>query len=130
MVATNGANEISVRGVDRLRDAAEVDVVIDVVGGEEFAGLLDRLKDGGRMAIAGAIAGPIVTLDLRRLYLRQRRLIGSTMHTPKDFAELARIASAGGVEPSVAEVFPLTQIRAAQARFERKDFFGKLVVAP
>ena len=129
-VAANGANEVSVRGVDRIPDVAEVDVVIDVVGGEEFADLLDRLKDGGRMATAGAIAGPIVTLDLRRLYLRQRRLIGSTMHTPNDFAELARIASAGGVEPSVAEVFPLTELHSAQARFQRKDFFGKLVVAP
>jgi NADPH:quinone reductase-like Zn-dependent oxidoreductase len=52
------------------------------------------------------------------------------MHTPHDFAELARIASAGGVEPSVAEVFPLTELHFAQARFQRKDFFGKLVVAP
>ena len=82
------------------------------------------------MATAGAIAGPIVTLDMRRLYLRQRRLIGSTMHTPNDFAELARIASAGGVKPVVADVFPLTELHSAQARFQRKDFFGKLVVAP
>jgi hypothetical protein len=34
------------------------------------------------------------------------------------------------VEPSVAEVFPLTELHFAQARFQRKDFFGKLVVAP
>jgi hypothetical protein len=34
------------------------------------------------------------------------------------------------VEPSVAEVFPLTELHSAQARFQRKDFFGKLVVAP
>lgn len=129
-VAANGADEVSVRGSDRIGDLAEVDVVIDVVGGAEFGDLLDRLTDGGRMATAGAIAGPVVSLDLRRLYLRQRRLIGSTMHAPDDFAELARVASAGAVEPIVAEVFPLRDLHAAQGRFLRKDFTGKLVVEP
>jgi NADPH:quinone reductase-like Zn-dependent oxidoreductase len=125
-----GAGEISVRGTDRLADTAEVDAVVDVVGGEEFGDLLDRLRDGGRMVTAGAIAGPVVSLDLRRLYLRQRRLIGSTMHTPSDFAQLARIAVAGGVRPEVAEVFPLTDLHRAQERFLEKDFVGKLVVSP
>lgn len=129
-VEGSGASEISVRGVDALSEMDEVDAVIDVVGGDEFGELVDRLRDGGRLATAGAIAGPLVTLDLRRLYLRQRRLIGSTMHTPRDFAELARIATAGGIRPHVAEVFPLAELGAAQQRFERKDFFGKLVVEP
>ncbi|MEL6890128.1 MAG: zinc-binding dehydrogenase [Actinomycetota bacterium] len=125
-----GAAEVSVRGVDPISGTAEVDAVIDVVGGDEFPDLVDRLRDGGRLAVAGAIAGPVITLDLRRLYLRQRRLVGSTMHTPRDVAELARIASVGGVDPSVDEIYPLTRLHDAQARFERKDFSGKLVVSP
>ena len=129
-VAQWGAAEVSVRGVDAPGEMAEVDAVVDVVGGDEFGDLLDRLRDGGRMVTAGAIAGPLVSLDLRRLYLRQRRLIGSTMHTPDDFAELARIAAAGGVAPEVADIFPLADLRLAQARFLEKDFFGKLVIAP
>lgn len=107
-----------------------VDVVVDVVGGADFGALLDRLRTGGRMVTAGAIAGPVVPLDLRRLYLRQRRIIGSTMHTPDDFAELARAAVEGGVDPQVAEVFPLTELHAAQRRFVAGDFVGKLVVVP
>jgi NADPH:quinone reductase-like Zn-dependent oxidoreductase len=129
-VEAAGAAEVSVRGVDAVSSLDEVDAVIDVVGGDEFGEIVDRLRDGGRLATAGAIAGPLVTLDLRRLYLRQRHLIGSTMHTPGDFAELARIATDGGVRPHVAAVFPLTELPAAQQRFERKDFFGKLVVVP
>jgi len=125
-----GAHALSVRGVDEISTTPEVDVVVDVVGGDEFGPLLDRLRDGGRMVTAGAIAGPVVQLDVRRLYLRQRRLIGSTMQTPGDFIELARIANDGGVDPVVAEVYPLTELAAAQARFVRKDFVGKLVVAP
>lgn len=125
-----GAHELSVRGEDSVGAIEEVDVVVDVVGGAEFGDLLDRLRDGGRMVIAGAIAGPVVSLDTRRLYLRQRRLIGSTMHAPDDFAELARIANDGGVRPVVAESFPLADLARAQDRFVAKDFVGKLVVTP
>ena len=125
-----GANELSVRDVDALSATAEVDAVIDVVGGDEFGEVLDRLRDGGRMVTAGAIAGPIVSLDVRRLYLRQRRLIGSTMHSPDDFTELARIANASDVQPEVAATFPLVHLADAQARFATKDFTGKIVVTP
>lgn len=125
-----GADELSVRGVDTIAASDEVDVAVDVVGGDEFGEILDRLRDGGRMVVAGAIAGPVVSLDMRRLYLRQRRLIGSTMHTPDDFTELARIAIAGGVRPEVAAVFPLVDLARAQERFTTKDFTGKLVVTP
>lgn len=125
-----GPAEISVRETDRISDIDEVDAVVDVVGGDEFTQLIDRLRDGGRLATAGAIAGPVVSFDIRRLYLRNRRLVGSTMFTPDDFAQLARVANAGGVHPAVAEVFPLEQLSEAQQRFEAKGFFGKIVVDP
>nr|MBP7405314.1 zinc-binding dehydrogenase [Candidatus Microthrix sp.] len=76
------------------------------------------------------IAGPVVPFDLRRLYLNHRRIIGSTMHTLGDFADLAAIAVAGGVEPVVAETYPLTDIAKAQRRFAAKDFVGKLLLEP
>lgn len=129
-IAQTGVAEVSVRGVDRIGALDEVDAVVDVVGGDEFGALLDRLRDGGRLVVAGAIAGPVVPLDLRRLYLRQRTLIGSTMHTREDFAELATIAGAGAIDPPVAACHPLTDIVKAQARFVDKDFIGKLVLEP
>lgn len=128
VIATLGVNEVSVRGVDDLASVAPVDVAVDVVGGPDFGALVDRLRDRGRLVTAGAIGGPVVTLDLRRLYLQQRTLIGSTMHTPAVFAELAATAVAGGVEPLVAATFPLSEIAAAQLRFVAGDFVGKLVL--
>src|SRR5436309_1810648 len=62
-----GADTIIPRNADLLdslgRDAAHV--VVDVVGGPQWPELLEILKRGGRYAVAGAIAGPMVTLDLR-----------------------------------------------------------------
>lgn len=130
LIEATGVAEVSVRGVDDLADLAPVTTVLDVVGGDEFGDLVDLLEDGGQLVTAGAIAGPVVPFDVRRLYLRQRRLFGSTMHSRADFAELARIAVAGGVQPVVAETFPLTRVGDAQARFLAKDFVGKLVLTP
>jgi NADPH:quinone reductase-like Zn-dependent oxidoreductase len=130
VVAALGVAELSIRGRDEIAATAPVDAVVDVVGGDEFGALIDRLRVGGRLVTAGAIAGPVVPFDIRRLYLHHRRIIGSTMHTPSDFAELARIATLGGVHPLVAETFPLADIAEAQARFVAKQFVGKLVLVP
>jgi NADPH:quinone reductase-like Zn-dependent oxidoreductase len=129
-VRAAGADETLRRDLDSLGDLPQVDAVLDVVGGPDFGALFDRLRDGGRLATVGAIAGPVVEFDLRRLYLRHRRLIGSTMHTPRLFSGVAELARAGAVKPRVATTFDLPDIAAAQERFERKDFVGKLVLLP
>jgi NADPH:quinone reductase-like Zn-dependent oxidoreductase len=46
------------------------------------------------------------------------------------FAELASIAVGGGIEPLVADTYPLAEIAAAQERFVAGDFVGKLVLVP
>ncbi len=125
-----GPTEITVRDTNDLPSLAPVDAVVDVVGGPEFGQFVDALRTGGRLVTAGAIAGPVVSLDIRRLYLGQRTLIGSTMHTKSDFAELAAVANRGEIKPVVAATFPLAELEKAQARFEAKDFTGKLVVNP
>lgn len=106
------------------------DVIADVVGGDVFETTLPTLRTGGRLVTAGAIAGPVVKLDLRLLYLRQRRLIGSTMHSPDHFRRLVRLAREGSVTPRVAATYPLTEIHQAQARFGAKDYVGRLVIVP
>jgi len=80
--------------------------------------------------IAGAVAGPVVAFDLRRLYLHQRVMIGSSMHTPAQFAELVDRARAGDVVPRVAASYPLAAIHDAQREFLGRAFVGKVVVTP
>ena len=53
-----------------------VDVVIDLVAGPRWPALLDVMRPGGRYAVSGAIAGPIVELDVRTLYLKDLRFFG------------------------------------------------------
>ena len=107
-----------------------VDVVVDVVGGDAFTGLLDVLKRGGRYAVAGAIAGPVVPLDLRTLYLKDLTLLGCTVTTPAVFTRLVELIQQGALQPVVRAVYPLADIALAQSDFLGKSQTGKIVLVP
>ncbi len=112
------------------RDAADgaLDVVAHVVGGSAISGWLDVLRRGGKYVTAGAIAGPIVNLDLRTLYLNDLELIGATVYEPEVFADLIAIVNRGTIRPPVAATFPLEDIHAAQAAFGKKEHVGAIVI--
>lgn len=131
-----GADDVVVRATgDMAGDVAEaaggpLDVIADVVGGELFTTLFPLLREGGRLVIAGAVAGAVVTFDLRVLYLHQRRLVGSSMHTPAHFRALVAAARNGDLSPRVAATYPLERIHDAQRDFAEGDYVGKLVLRP
>ena len=116
--------------VAKVAGGRPIDVVADVVGGEVFADLLNVLRPMGRYVTAGAIAGPVVRLDLRTLYLKQLELIGSTMGTHEEFASLVEHIASGRIKPLLARTYPLSDLRQAQRDFMNKNFFGKLVIIP
>jgi NADPH:quinone reductase-like Zn-dependent oxidoreductase len=107
-----------------------VDVVVDLVGGQNWPALLEVLKRGGRYVNSGAIAGPMVELDLRTLYLKDLSLLGSTYQSDQIFENLISYIEAGEIRPVVANTFPLKEIVQAQEQFLTKNFTGKLVLVP
>lgn len=115
---------------DQIRASAPegVDVVADVVGGEMFSLWPGLLARHGRIVVAGAIAGPLVRVDLRQLYLGQRRIIGSTMHTPTQFQRLVQMAVSGEISPLIAGVFPLSRIHEAQRALRDASTIGKVIL--
>ncbi len=106
------------------------DVVVDVVAGPLVGPGLALLRPGGRWVVAGALDGWAVEIDIRRLYLADLALVGSTMHTPRIFDLLVEIARRGDVRPVVAATFALDQVADAQAELARRRAVGKLVVVP
>lgn len=108
--------------------AAGIDAVLDVVAGEAVASALSCLRDGGRWVVAGALGGYRIDLDVRRLYLHNIALVGSSMHTPAHFRTLANIARAGEVRPVVAATYRLADVHEAQADLATRDHVGKLVI--
>ncbi len=107
-----------------------MDVVVDVVGGPQWPELLDVLKSRGRYAVSGAIAGPIVQMDLRRLYLKDLTLFGCTSQDGHIFPNLVGYIERGEIKPIVAKQYPLRDIAAAQEEFLAKKHVGKIVLIP
>ena len=114
--------------VDTLgRDS--IDVVVDLVAGPQWPEFLDVLRPGGRYAVAGAIGGPLVELDVRTLYLKDLTFFGCTVLEPDVFSNLIAHIECGRVASVVAETFPLEQIVEAQSAFMTKKHTGKIVLA-
>lgn len=116
--------------IQRQLSSSTVDVVADIVGGEQVSRLLELLRVGGRYVTAGAIAGPMVTLDWRKLYLKHLTVLGSTMGTQHEAKQIVAYVALGRLKPLLAGTYPLEQLVQAQKDFEQKTHFGKLVIVP
>ena len=110
--------------------ADAVDVVIDLVAGPQWPELLHVLRRGGRYAVSGAIAGPMVELDVRTLYLKDLTFFGCTFQDDIVFENLVSYVERGEIRPAVAKTYPLEDIAKAQEAFLAKQFTGKLVLVP
>ena len=123
-----GADHILMR--DDTPAAQSYSAVVDVVGGDNWGALIDALKPGGRYAVSGAIAGPIVESDLRTIYLNDLTLFGCSYQPIEIFGELVDLINQGQVRPLVSKTYPLRDIAQAQTDFITKTYPGKLVLIP
>ena len=110
--------------------AEAVDVVVDNVAGPGFPAMLKVMRRGGRYVSSGAIAGPVVSLDLRAMYLKDITLFGSTAWDAPVFPNLIRYIEAGEITPLLAATYPLDRIAEAQAAFLQKRHVGNFVLIP
>jgi NADPH:quinone reductase-like Zn-dependent oxidoreductase len=129
-VLSLGADKILLRedSVTEKLGNNSIDVVIDLVAGKQWPELLDVLKPSGRYAVAGAIGGPLVELDVRTLYLKDLSLFGCTVLEKEVFAKLIQRLEQNDIVPIVAKTFPLEQIVDAQKCFLTKQHTGKIVL--
>jgi NADPH:quinone reductase-like Zn-dependent oxidoreductase len=127
-----GADQLIARDADIVSCLGEksVDVVVDNVAGPGFRGMLKVLKRGGRFVSSGAIAGPMVALDMRDLYLKDLTLIGCTAWDEPVFPNLVSYIEKGEIQPLLAKTFPLKQIVDAQREFTEKKHVGKFILIP
>ena len=136
-VAALGAEAVITRGEGRLVEAVlaatggrPIDVVADLVAGPLFPELINILRPEGRYTTAGAIAGPVVQLDLRTVYLKHLQIHGSSQGTRAAFRRLVRYIEEGKIRPVLAGTYRLSDFHRAQSDFMSKGFVGKLVVVP
>jgi NADPH:quinone reductase-like Zn-dependent oxidoreductase len=105
-----------------------VDVIFDSVGAPTLALSLRAVARGGRLVVIGATAGPKVELDVRTLFWRQASIRGSTMAGRREFEEVLDRLRRGQLRPVVDSTFPFEEGRAAFARLDDPELFGKVVL--
>jgi NADPH:quinone reductase-like Zn-dependent oxidoreductase len=129
MGAAGGVNYTSTGWADALKEqAGAFDVIVDGAGGDGVNDLLDLATPGGRVVFYGATRGNPSSIVLRRVFWKQLNVLGSTMGSPEDFAEMMEFVGRHGIRPVVDRVFELDEGAAAFRRMDEGAQFGKIVI--
>ena len=105
----------------------QADVVVESVGAATWDRSLRSLKAGGRLVVCGGTSGAEVTLNLPRLFFKQYEIIGSSMGSYQEFAEVTRLV-ADGLSVHIDRVFGLDEYPDALTRLESSEQLGKIVL--
>ena len=114
--------------VRKITNKEGVDIVVEHVGAATWDQSIRSLKTGGALVTCGATTGPNVSIDLRHLFARQLRLLGSYMGTMGELLEVLGHVFAGLLKPVIDRTFPLSEVRAAHEYLAKSQMFGKVVL--
>lgn len=115
-----------------------VDIAIDCLGGQTLGDCLPYVKYGCRWIVIAALAGANTTIDLKNIYKKNIRIIGSTLRsrTPEMKAEILshlvnevweKVAD-GEIKPTVYKILPITEAEEAHDILYRGENIGKVVL--
>lgn len=106
-----------------------VDVVFEHVGRATWEDSIKLCRNGGRIVTCGASSGWDASTDLRHVFFRQIQILGSTMGSKASMFRIAALVGAGRLRPIIDRVFPLAQAADAHRYLDRREQFGKVVLA-
>ncbi|WP_026316344.1 zinc-binding dehydrogenase [Actinokineospora enzanensis] len=104
-----------------------VDGVFETVGKATWQHSMRALKPGGVIVVSGSTSGPDADADLQRLFFLQLRVVGSTMGTREELADLLRFCALTGVRPRVGTELPMDRAREGFTAMLSGDTAGKIV---
>lgn len=107
-----------------------VDVVINYTGGDTWVPSLKALRPQGRLVTCGATAGFDPKTDIRFIWVRELRILGSNGYTQDEIATALRHVADGRLSPVISHRFALDKLGEAETLMERRDFLGKIVLLP
>ena len=111
-----------------LTQGRGVDVAIENIGGPIWNAALKCLVRGGRIVTCGATTGDQPPADLRRIFIRQLQIFGSTLGNPDEFSSLLEWCSQGRLRPPIDAHYPLDEVHAAFSHLESGTQFGKIAI--
>jgi NADPH:quinone reductase-like Zn-dependent oxidoreductase len=137
--ATSRSAEKRERALELGADAAfetgarlpeRVDAVLETVGEATWSHSLKSLKPGGTVIVCGATSGQAPSAELNRVFFLQLSVVGSTMGTTGELAQLLQLLASSGIRPVIDRVLPLADAREGFAALDAGEVFGKVVFTP
>lgn len=127
--AAGGVNYKSEDWVQQLQDlTGGIDLSVDSIGGDGVNDLVSLGRIGSRIVSFGATRGPVPNLILPNMTLKEMSVIGSTMGSPQDFADMVKHVENNRIYPVLDTTYPLAEASEALFRMERGEGFGKIVL--
>lgn len=115
-----------------------IDIAIDCLGGQNLGDCLPYVKYGCRWIVIAALAGASTTIDLKNIYKKNIRIVGSTLRsrTPEMKAlilsnlvkEVFPKVETGLVKPTIHQILPITEAEKAHDILYRGENVGKVVL--
>lgn len=134
-----GLDEGVVASADMAARIGEVDVVIDLVGGDYIRTDVEVCRPKGRIVLVGLLAGAATELDLGTFMRKRLRLMGTALRSRPDHEkalatatferEVAPLFERGALHVPIDEIVPLAEAERAYERMASNDTFGKVVLA-
>jgi len=125
----NYAEEDLVKAVRRFAPRG-ADVIFDHLGERFWDQNIRAVRSGGRLVVCGATTGHEGKTDLRHVFYRQVQILGSTMGTKGDFPTILQHVARGTLKAVIDRAFPLSEVRQAHQRIERREVMGKVLLTP
>lgn len=126
--AIHGKQQDVAKAVLAATGGRGVDVVIENVGAAVWGAALKSLVRGGRLVTCGATTGDQPPADLRRIFIRQLQILGSTHGDLHEFHDLLQFVERTGLKPVIDSEFALNEVHAALDRLESGRQFGKVAL--
>jgi NADPH:quinone reductase-like Zn-dependent oxidoreductase len=128
--AIGGVNYRDPDWPQRLRElaGAGLDAAIDSYGGSSWEGALQSLRLGGTLVSFGDTSGPETTLTTGEVYWQWRRILGTSMGSPREYRALVEHVTGARWRPVIDSVHALEDYEVAIARLQSPDRFGKVVL--
>lgn len=119
----------ALEAVDSAADKwnVEADVVVESVGPATWNNSIRSLKPGGRLVVCGGTSGPLVEVNLPRLFFKQYEIIGSSMGSYEEFDQLLQLVDQG-LPIAIDSVYPIAEYEEALQRLSKGEHLGKIVL--
>jgi NADPH:quinone reductase-like Zn-dependent oxidoreductase len=124
----NSAKDDVAKRLLALTGGRGVDVVLENIGTAAWPAALKSVVRGGRIVTCGATSGDQPGADLRRVFIRQLQIFGSTLGDLREFRDLLGVCERGLLVPQIESRWPLAQLHAALDRLDAGEQFGKIAI--